>query len=85
MASLASLISQLLESVAEMVTLLAVAWVVIFGGVGAVLAYTRGRQPAWGLLLGCLAGPVGWWILCTQDQEDEEGEEVDFAMSWNEL
>lgn len=38
-------------------------WVVIFGGLGLLLARSRGGNPVIGLVLGVLAGPIGWGIV----------------------
>jgi hypothetical protein len=62
-----TLISDALDAFATAVTLIALAWVGIFGGVGAMLAYTHGQTPAAGLLWGLL-GPFGWSVIKDRDE-----------------
>ncbi len=40
--------------------MLAPAWVVYAGGIGAYAARSKGRPPLEGVALGILAGPFGW-------------------------
>lgn len=44
----------------EIVLVLVVPWLVVFGGMGFLLARQRGAQSWTGVAAGCLFGPVGW-------------------------
>lgn len=40
--------------------LIVLTWVLIFGGVGGLLAWTRGGAVATGIAWGVVLGPLGW-------------------------
>lgn len=44
----------------EMMLTFVVAWVLIFGGNGALLSRARGASPVIGFIWGALLGPLGW-------------------------
>lgn len=52
--------SSIVSAAFWMLFLMVVAWVAIFGGVGALLARSRGGSAVAGLAWGVLLGPVGW-------------------------
>ena len=47
------------------------AWVAIFGGVGALLAASRGSSAAAGLAWGVLLGPLGWLAIWWTTRETD--------------
>jgi hypothetical protein len=51
------------DVVVSIIALFVVAWVVIFGGLGAVLSRTRGGSAGAGLICGAVLGPIGWGIV----------------------
>lgn len=53
----------LVETLVALVTLLAAAWTVIFGGIGALLSHARGGSAAGGLVWGFGLGPLGWGVV----------------------
>ena len=53
----------LLSVLAIVVALLVVAWVAIFGGLGALIGSRRGRTSGRGFLIGTFFGPFGWIYL----------------------
>lgn len=50
-------------TVVEIIVLVVLVWVAIFGTGGALIARDRGGSSAMGFLLGSIAGPIGWIIL----------------------
>lgn len=48
---------------ATILLLFVAVWLVVFGGVGALLAPHRGRTRVSGFLWGALLGPIGWVVL----------------------
>jgi hypothetical protein len=63
-----SSLSHVLEVFVTLVVLVVLAWVVVLGGVGALLSYSRGSSPVEGLLFGLL-GPFGWWLIWIRSDE----------------
>lgn len=54
------------DIVFSILVLMAGTWVVIFGGVGALLSSTREGSWALGLALGIFLGPIGWGVTLYQ-------------------
>jgi hypothetical protein len=56
------MLGSVLDVVFTVLALLVGTWVLIFGGIGALLSRSRGRGAASGLALGTLLGPIGWAV-----------------------
>lgn len=52
----------LLDVAGAVLVLVVLVWAAIFGGLGAVLAASRGGKKGEGFLWGVFLGPVGWLI-----------------------
>jgi hypothetical protein len=48
-------------------------WILIFGGVGAVLSSSRDGSPLSGIGWGVLIGPVGWAVICARSRPTPTG------------
>lgn len=48
---------------AEVLLLFVLVWILVFGGIGALLARSRGGSWATGLAWGAFLGPFGWAIV----------------------
>ena len=51
------------ELVLQVILFLAIGWVVLFGGIGALISYRRGGWWLSGALWGVALGPIGWGIV----------------------
>lgn len=51
------------EVVLQAILFLAIGWVVLFGGLGALISYRRGGAWAAGALWGVVLGPIGWGVV----------------------
>jgi hypothetical protein len=47
----------------SIVALFVVVWIIIFGGIGALLSRSREDSAIGGLALGTLLGPIGWVVI----------------------
>jgi len=54
----------------SVVLLIVAVWVAIFGGVGALLARSRGGSGPMGLAWGTALGPVGWLVIAWVTRAD---------------
>lgn len=52
----------LLDALLNITGLFVFSWILIFGGMGALLAHVRGQSEVTGLTLGLL-GPLGWLLI----------------------
>jgi hypothetical protein len=77
--------TEVFSAMLEASLVFALAWVGIFGGLGAILALKLGA-PIWlGLLSGVLVGPIGWiltWAYTEYLMERPTGEAEDDFDSW---
>ena len=53
----------ILNVVIGIIVLIVAVWIAIFGGIGALLARSRGGSGTVGLAWGALLGPIGWLIV----------------------
>lgn len=57
-------------------------WVVIFGGIGGLLARTRGGSVVTGFAWGTLLGPMGWGIVWLRTRGGERLDRDDGLDGW---
>lgn len=52
--------ADVVQALFGIVVLFVVVWLAIFGGIGLLLARSRGGSPVSGLAWGAILGPIGW-------------------------
>jgi hypothetical protein len=55
--------STIVNAAVGVLVLIVMTWVIIFGGIGAVLSRSRAGSAATGLAWGALLGPIGWIVI----------------------